>query len=53
MMLVLTWRFRIGVVHRLIERNKEFVNKSRHGDKAMPPSQRAFWRTAGPSELGK
>ena len=29
----------MGVFQRFIERNKEFVNKFRHGDKAMPPAQ--------------
>jgi carbonic anhydrase len=29
----------MGVIQRFIERNKEFVNKFRHGDKAMPPAQ--------------
>jgi carbonic anhydrase len=29
----------MGVFQRFIERNKEFVKKFRHGDKAMPPAQ--------------
>ena len=29
----------MGVIQRFIERNKEFANKFRHGDKAMPPAQ--------------
>jgi carbonic anhydrase len=29
----------MGVIQNFIERNKEFVHKFRHGDKAMPPAQ--------------
>jgi carbonic anhydrase len=29
----------MGVIQRFIDRNKEFVSKFRHGDKAMPPAQ--------------
>jgi carbonic anhydrase len=29
----------MGVIQHFIDRNKEFVNKFRHGDKAMPPAQ--------------
>jgi carbonic anhydrase len=29
----------MGAIQRLIDRNKEFVSKFRHGDKAMPPAQ--------------
>ena len=29
----------MGVIHNFIERNKEFADKFRHGDKAMPPAQ--------------
>jgi carbonic anhydrase len=29
----------MGVIQHFIERNKEFVKKFRHGDKAMPPAQ--------------
>jgi carbonic anhydrase len=29
----------MGVIQRFIDRNKEFANKFRHGDKAMPPAQ--------------
>ena len=29
----------MGAMQRFIERNKEFVSKFRHGDKAMPPAQ--------------
>src|SRR6516164_9180089 len=29
----------MGVIQHFIDRNKEFVNKFRHGDKEMPPAQ--------------
>jgi len=29
----------MGVIHHFIDRNKEFVSRFRHGDKAMPPAQ--------------
>jgi carbonic anhydrase len=29
----------MGLIQRFIDRNKEFVSKFRHGDKAMPPAQ--------------
>jgi len=29
----------MGVIHNFIERNKEFADRFRHGDKAMPPAQ--------------
>jgi carbonic anhydrase len=29
----------MGVIQRFIDRNKEFVSKFRHGDKAMPPAE--------------
>jgi carbonic anhydrase len=29
----------MGVIQHFIDRNTEFVNKFRHGDKAMPPAQ--------------
>ncbi|HEY6316654.1 MAG TPA: carbonic anhydrase [Acidimicrobiia bacterium] len=29
----------MSVIHKFIDRNKEFVAKFRHGDKAMPPAQ--------------
>ena len=30
----------MGIIDRFIDRNKAFVDKFRHGDKAMPPAQR-------------
>ena len=29
----------MSVIHNFIERNREFADKFRHGDKAMPPAQ--------------
>ena len=44
----------MGVIQRFIDRNKEFANKFRHGDKAMPlpstsPCSPAWTRASIPS----